>query len=322
VLALPFHLMITYTGLVTLALMYMPWGLDVAYKGDRQTFFAETGQIIAPRPPAKRPEPLTPLGPLVARALEAMPGETLERLTILNPGDANATVTAVFEEPHGLTHQHPQIAFDGVSGAEIGRVGALQPAARTYTVFVGLHEGHFAGPVLRVLFFLCGLLGTGMVATGLVLWTVSRLPNDKATRAGERPGFGLRLVEILNVGTIAGMPAGIAAYFLANRLLPAGLEGRADWEIRAFFGVWVLTALACAFRARRRAWASGFGLCAALYLAVPIVSAVMLWQPPFSGSPLFVWFDVAMLALAAVFALAARKIDGAVAARRGRHAMA
>ena len=33
VLALPFHLMITYTGLVTLALMYMPWGVNTAYRG-------------------------------------------------------------------------------------------------------------------------------------------------------------------------------------------------------------------------------------------------------------------------------------------------
>ena len=41
--------------------------------------------------------------------------EPLERLTIVNPGDANATVVAVFEEPHGLSHEHPQIAFDGVS---------------------------------------------------------------------------------------------------------------------------------------------------------------------------------------------------------------
>ena len=47
VLALPFHLMITYTGLVTLALMYMPWGVQTAYKGDQQRFFAETGQVTA-----------------------------------------------------------------------------------------------------------------------------------------------------------------------------------------------------------------------------------------------------------------------------------
>ena len=40
------------------------------------------------------------------------------------------------------------------------------------------------------------------------------------------------------------MPAGIAAYFLANRLLPTGLEARADWEVRCFFAAWALAAIA------------------------------------------------------------------------------
>ena len=55
VLALPFHLMITYTGIVTLSVMYMPWGITTAYRGEAQTFFAESGQIPAPRPPAGQP---------------------------------------------------------------------------------------------------------------------------------------------------------------------------------------------------------------------------------------------------------------------------
>ena len=33
VLALPYHLMITYTGLVTLMFLYMPFGIQAAYKG-------------------------------------------------------------------------------------------------------------------------------------------------------------------------------------------------------------------------------------------------------------------------------------------------
>ncbi|MGS0726352.1 PepSY-associated TM helix domain-containing protein, partial [Shewanella sp. 0m-11] len=41
VLALPFHLMITYTGLVTLMVMYMPWGMMTAYDGDAKSFSKE-----------------------------------------------------------------------------------------------------------------------------------------------------------------------------------------------------------------------------------------------------------------------------------------
>lgn len=307
VLALPFHLMITYTGLVTLALMYMPWGVTAAYKGDSQTFFSESGQITAPRPPAGRPAALAPVWPMVERALAIVP-ETLEGLSIVNRGDAHATVIAVFEEPHGLSHEHPQVAFDGVTG-EVREVrsGGLQPAAKTFTTMVGLHEAHFAGPALRLLFFLCGVMGSAMVATGLVLWSLARLP-----KGNERPFLGLRLVQTLNVGSVAGLPAGIAVYFLANRLLPADLAGRSTWEIRAFFAAWIVAALIPLVRPHRRAWSEGLTLVAALAAAIVVADVATVEAHPLrrwgSGEALFLWFDGAMLALAALFAVAARKL--------------
>lgn len=298
VLGLPFHLMITYTGVVTLALMYMPWGVTTAYKGDNQAFFAESGQITAPRPPAGRPGTLAPIGPMVREAIATVP-EPLERLSILNPKDAAATVVAVFEEPHGLSHEHPQVAFDGVTGAVVEvRQGGLKPAAKTFTTMVGLHEAHFAGPALRVLFFLCGLMGCAMVATGLVLWSVSRMP-----KAGEPAFFGLRLVQALNVGTVVGLPAAVAVYLLANRLLPVGIADRSGWEIRAFFGAWIIMALAALLRPHRRAWTEGAIAVAALFVAAATADALTIGEARFLG------FDTALLVLAALFAYAARKVS-------------
>ena len=313
VLALPFHLMITYTGLVTLALMYMPWGVQSGYKGDQQRFFAESGQITAPRPPAGRPGTLAPVGPMVRQAIDTLP-EPLERISVLNPRDANATLVAVFEEPHGLSHEHPQIAFDGTTGAvaEI-RKGELKPASKTFTTMVGLHEAHFAGPALRILFFLCGLGGCAMVATGLVLWTVARLP-----KPGTAPSIGLRLVQALNVAAIAGLPAAVAAYFLGNRLLPVGLADRAAWEVWAFFGAWLAIALVAPFRPR--AWPEMLSAAAALYLAVCAADAVRIVQEGLAGA----WdreasrlaFDAVMLGLAALLHGAARMAARPRTARR------
>ena len=149
----------------------------------------------------------------MARAI-AGTGETPELVVVSNPGDAAAVATAYFEEPPGLAHLHPQIAYDAASGAEIGRVGEAGAATRTGAVMVGLHEAHFAAAPLRLLFFLCGAMGAATVATGLVLWTVARAPTGAASA-----GLGLRLVRVLNLGTVAGLPFGLAAYFLANRLL-------------------------------------------------------------------------------------------------------
>ncbi|KQP30029.1 peptidase [Methylobacterium sp. Leaf104] len=314
VLALPFHLMITYTGIVTLSVMYMPWGITTAYRGEAQTFFAESGQIPAPRPPAGQPGTLAPIGPMVREAM-ARVSEPLERLSIANPRDAHAVVTAVFEEPHGLSHEHPQVAFDGATGAvrEV-RQGGLKPATRTFTTLVGLHEAHFAGPALRILFFLCGLMGSAMVATGLVLWSVARLP-----RPGERGFLGLRLVQALNIGAVAGLPAAIAAYFLANRLVPPTLSGRADWEIGAFFATWLLVTLAALAGPSRRAWGAALTATAGLYLAVLAADLALVdhrWAGLPAGEARFLWFDATLLALAGLFALAARKLARYAGPRR------
>lgn len=307
VLALPFHLMITYTGLVTLGPMLMPWGMQAAYHDEAPSFFVEAGLMPKGRMPVGKPAEGLPLGEIV-RIAEKAGGELPEGVSVASPGDAAATVSAVFEEPHGLAHLHPQIAYDAVTGAELARNLPAGPATRTATVMYGLHEAHFASRALRVLFFLCGALGAATVASGLVLWTVARAPKGAA-----REGFGLRLVRILNIGTIAGLPAGIGAFFLANRLLPLHLAERASWEVGLFFGAWILVALAGALAPRRLAWPLSLGLAAASFLAVVPADLALI------GEPRFVPFDLAMLLVAALLILAARMAarPPAALARRG-----
>ena len=313
VLALPFHLMIVYTGVVTMALMYMPWGMRTAYGGDELRLYAEARLMPAYRMPVGRPGTLAPVAPMVAKAVGLSP-EALEMLIVNNPGDAAATVSAVFEEGHGLSHVHPQVGFDGATGAVTDTLlDPPKPATLTHAAMMGLHMAHFAGPALRVLFFLCGVLGSATVATGLVLWSVARLP-----RTGEARPFSLRLVQTLNVGTVAGLPAAIAAYFLANRLLPVDLAARAEWEVGAFFAVWLMAALAPIALSHRQAWQAVLGAAAALFLAVPMANAVTTGRHGLGGDPLFFWFDAAMLALAALLAFGAAKAGRAVAARERR----
>ena len=54
VFGLPFHFMITYTGLVTLMALYMPWGEHVAFKtpAERQQLSAELSAFIQPGKPS------------------------------------------------------------------------------------------------------------------------------------------------------------------------------------------------------------------------------------------------------------------------------
>ena len=299
VLALPFHLMIVYSGLVTLSSTLMPWGIKTVYGDAMLRYYAEAGIMTPGRAPEGRLGTPLPLGEILSRARTAA-GEVPEVLMISHPGDAGATVTAYFEEPHGLAHLHPQIAYAADTGVEVGRVGEAGAATRTGAVMVGLHEAHFAAAPLRLIFFLCGALGAVTVASGLILWTVARAP-----KGADPAGFGLRLVRLLNLGTIAGLPMGLAAYFLANRLLPVGLDARADWEVRCFFAAWALAAAGSALYPRAWAWTVSLTLAALAFLAIPIVDAVMIGQPRFLG------FDAAMAGLGLLLLATAR-----LAARR------
>ncbi|MEE7567520.1 PepSY domain-containing protein, partial [Xanthomonas sp. Kuri4-3] len=68
VLALPYHAMITYTGIVTLMFMYLPWGIKAAYPDDEMRFYDEAANRVADtRPAAGTPATLLPLEQLVQR---------------------------------------------------------------------------------------------------------------------------------------------------------------------------------------------------------------------------------------------------------------
>ncbi len=58
----------------------------------------------------------------------------------------------------------------------------------------------------------------------------------RAPQTAESTGyksFGFRLVEVLNITAIIGLPLACAAYFYANRFIPADVEMRLNWKFVA-----------------------------------------------------------------------------------------
>ncbi|MFJ7566182.1 PepSY-associated TM helix domain-containing protein [Herminiimonas sp. NPDC097707] len=274
VLALPYHLMITYTGLVTLMFMLMPFGTQAAYKGDAKAFIAEAFPQGENRKAAGRPAPLTTLAPLLAQAEKHWDGGEIGRVTINHPGDANATIQIRRQQEKKLSHVRQTMQFDGVSGTLMSTAGdEVSAAIESRGVLFGLHVANFANPLLRTLFFLCGLAGCAMVATGALLWAVKkRQAYAKVLAKGGRIGFGLRLVDGLNIGAIAGLPIAFTSYFWANRLLPTGLSGRADAEISCFFIAWGLAAVLAQIRPDRRMWQWQLRIGGVLFALLPLLN--------------------------------------------------
>ena len=171
-----------------------------------------------------------------------------------------------------------------------------------------MHEGLFAGPALRWLFFLSGLMGTAMIGVGLILWTVKR--RDRLMRDGPADGRACAWSRGLNVATIVGLPVAIAAYFWANRLLPVELPDRAAWEANVLFIVWAMLLLHGLLRPSRRAWIEQLRLAAAAYVLLPVVNALTtdrhLGVTLRHGDWDLAGFDLFMLASGMLCALTAR----------------
>jgi uncharacterized iron-regulated membrane protein len=313
VLALPFHLMITYTGLVTLMLMYMPFGPQVTYKGDPQAFSAEVFPASGRDPkPSGIAAPLAPMAPLVAQAQQRWGEGGLGRITVSNPGDAVATITLSRRADRDMSSVQPAMIFNGSTGQLLSQVGEAPGAVlTTRSVLYGLHMGRFADPLLRVLFFVSGLAGCVMVATGLLLWAVKeRNKYARVVAKGGRVGWGSRLVDGLNVGAIAGLMIAVPAFFWANRLLPVGMAARGQAEIDLFFGIWAVAAIAGLAWPTRRMWMFQLGIAALLFGAIPLLNAATTATHLGVSIPAGMWavasFDLGCLALGAALLLCVR----------------
>lgn len=310
VTALPFHLMITYSGLLFLAVTYMPLIVAGTYgvgsDGVRQ-FYDEAFPREDHAEPAGQPAALADLGSVVADAEGQWGARQVRSLSVYHPGDVNARVE-VYRRIDNAVRRGDERVYDGVTG-ELLAAPAEQPSGvRTVRdVLLGLHEGLFAGPVLRWLYFLSGLMGTGMIATGLVLWTVKRRARQLARVTG--PAFGHRVVEALNTGTVVGLPAALAAFFWANRLLPLEMDQRAEWELHVLFIVWALTMIWAATRPLMRGWTELCWLCALGWAAIPLISVLTTDRPLTrsisEGDWVFAGLELTALAIGMLFAAAA-----------------
>ncbi|WP_243854454.1 PepSY-associated TM helix domain-containing protein [Comamonas sp. JUb58] len=306
VASLPFQLMISYSGLVFVMFSFMPL-IASAWYGQApgaavRNFYGELFPPMAAAPASGQPAPQTTIAPLLAQAQARWQGAPVAVLTVQNPGDANARISAIGNFAGGPVREAGILVFDGVSGALLAERPARQSSPRAARdLWLGLHEGLFAGAVLRALYLLSGLLGCVMIATGMVLWSTKR--------SARQPSAGHALVSRLNPAAILGLPVAIAAYLWANRLLPTSMEARAQWELHALFATWLLSFVWAACTAPTKSWrwlawcaALGFGL-------LPVLNAATsnrhLLHSLLAGDAVMAGMDLGFVTLGLAFAAGA-----------------
>lgn len=307
VLGLPFHLMITYTGLVTLASMLMPWALQANFPDE----FGLYG-VINPAPEtverSGEPAPLHDLT-AIARDAQLRLGGPVGAIEVSEPGDRAARIVVTAGSTATLNTYGARLRYDGVTGDLLWRAPPPSAADTTFGAMIGLHAGRFGDVGMRWVYFLAGIGGTIMVASGLVLWTVKRrrkLPDP------DKPRLGFWIVERLNIATVGGFPLGCAAFLFANRIVPIGVADRAEMEIAILFYVWGAAALFALIAAPRIAWTVLLYSTAAALLATPLYDAVLL-EPSLSAwvrqeDWTMIGVELVLLALSAGFACTARAV--------------
>jgi len=294
VLTLPFLFMIVYTGLFIFYTAYVPWPLQAVYGTDDQAHSRYEAELSneAPQPPrrarAGAGAALHDLSPLVQQA-QVLMGQRSHRLFIENAGDAHATMR-IFgprqpEEPttgpRVINNPPGMVVFDGVTGAVL-HVQRTEPPAEFTThhvheVMDSLHLVRFGGWPMRWLYFVSGLLGTAMVATGTVLFAVKRR-HKSGHEFGRATARVYRGIEALNVAAVAGIALACIGYLYVNRLLPVETPARALWEIRGFLLVWLGTLVHAALRPPRRGWVEQLAAAAVLCVALPLLNAATTGQ--------------------------------------------
>lgn len=290
VLTLPFQLMIAYTGLAIFYTSYMPGPLHALY-GEQglaswQAALAdEAGQdeassVLPARPTLDDSLPARQqLGVLLDAAQDAFagparmimverPGQLRERISVYARPDADLALRQI-------NSAVGRAVFDGASGAFSSvHLATGRPAADVaHGLMKHLHVATYGGWTIKWLYFIFGLAGALMMATGAILFTIKRRNKADSEFGVHTPAF-YRMVESLNVAAIAGACLACIAYFHANRLIPAALPGRDAWEITAFFLAWLVSLAHACWRPVARAWPEQFACIAVLCLLLPVVNGV------------------------------------------------
>lgn len=286
VLALPFYLMITFSGLMIFHAMYMPAGINAGYHGakgtDTQAYFSELQGDVAGAPSARRarsggpqaqPLPAIDLQPMLEQANQLWQGGRLGSISVAG-SPQGPVVEITRHDGDRLQYGPPRLRFDGSSATLLNELNPQGPAIKTYGVLYGLHLARFADTGLRWTLFGFGVLGALMIASGMVLWSVKRRAQSQRKAAAAGLPFGERLVASLNIGLMGGLPLAVATILCANRLLPVTLPQRPDAELTWFFSAWGLALLIGLLWPQRRGWAAVLGAASLGFLALPLLNAL------------------------------------------------
>lgn len=268
VLALPFHFIITLSGLIIFIFVYWPAAWGPAYgSGERRTVTEDVFGRFSRPAEAKPGGILASLDQLAAHAAGLWGGTAPSFVRVWHPGDAASYVEIRRSSQDSITLPVNAAYFDAATGALLHH-HEMSPMVGAQRFIAGLHFIQFRHWTLRWLYFALGLVGCVLISTGFLFWLEGR--RKRHARLGLS---GVRIVEGLTVGSVTGIILATLAFFVANRVLPLPMADRSSVEFWTFYVVWLAAFGHAWARPCRQAWSEQLWVIAGLALLAVMMNA-------------------------------------------------
>lgn len=271
VVALPFFLTITFTGLAIFFYLYLPWGMQKLYPENPYQYFTEIRTKTVLENQSIQPAQNLAIEKLLSQVQQSWGNQPLSTMSVKNPNTNQAQITFIQKEDRTITRNQPQITLNASTGKVLEDTRNNSPIATLNAGVYGLHMATFAQPLLRLGFFFSGILGCVMIASGLLLWSLKRQIQNKSSQFH----FGHYLVDRLNVAAFVGLPCATVVYLSANRLFTV-TSTTINYEIYSFFLVWLISLIIALITKKQHLWRTQLSVFIMLCLALPILNLIYL----------------------------------------------
>ncbi|WP_215769336.1 PepSY-associated TM helix domain-containing protein [Gluconobacter sp. P5B12] len=222
---IPFVIMMAYTGTFIRARTLFP---PVSYINSIHNIVSPHSTVLVP-PKKKREFPGSPSLPPLLQEAEKTLGKDQTSFILFLP--QSLLFSRLDMSVPRLKGEH--VDFSPFDGHFLRHVLLSTPVTKTQQLMEGIHYARWTGPGLRWLYFLSGIMGAVMFASGSIIFLMKR-----RKMSGLRVIF--RVAEGLTIGFIPGFILATLAFFWANRLLPVSLPERHLAEVHCFFTIWAL----------------------------------------------------------------------------------
>jgi len=285
VIALPFFLTMTFTGLAIFFYIVLPSGMKKLYPDNPFQYFEEIRTIntsATPSVPVKTQ--MLPIQHFITTAQQHWGDAEFDNITVKQPNTQLAKITLTQLKDESITRNQTQLILNAATGKLLENTRNESAIATLNAGIYGLHMARFAEPILRLGLFFSGILGCAMIASGLLLWSLKRQMQKKSARFH----LGHYLVNRLNITMIIGLPLSMLGYLYANRFIsiPAGAP---NYEIYSFFSIWLGSFILACVTPQQHIWRMQLKLLICAAFILPLIDIYYLVSQQYIASFATYW---------------------------------